>query len=148
MGASFLDADQKQQPIIMGCYGLGISRVMMAVAEQKNDDHGIVWPKALAPFDVHLVIVDLKKEAQVHEAAHLYESLQGAGFDVLLDDRPERAGVKFKDADLIGIPIRVVVGKGIVDGLVEVVNRQTGEKIEVEVSKLLEILQNINVELF
>jgi len=144
MGATFLDADQKQQQITMGCYGLGISRVMMAVAEQRNDEFGIVWPKALAPFDIHLVTVDTKKEEQMAGTNEIYESLKASGFDVLVDDRLERAGVKFKDSDLIGIPLRVVVGKGIADGVVEVVNRQTGEKLEVEIGKLNETLQNVH----
>ena len=147
MGASVLDADGKQQWMMMGCYGIGISRIMMAAAEQKNDDGGIVWPKGIAPFDVHVVIVDVKKEEQVSGAEGIYGSLKAAGFDVLLDDRPERAGVKFKDSDLIGIPIRVVVGKGIADGNVEVVNRQTGEKLEIEAVKLTEVLQDIYAEL-
>lgn len=146
MGASFLDADQKQQWMMMGCYGIGISRIMMAVAEQKNDDSGIVWPKNLAPFDVHVVTVDVKKDEQVSGANDIYVSLKDCGFDVLLDDRPERAGIKFKDSDLIGIPVRVVVGKGIANGIVEVVNRQTGEKLEVEIVKLTEVLQGIHTE--
>jgi len=147
MGATFLDADQKQQHIMMGCYGLGISRVMMAIVEQQNDANGIVWPKALAPFDIHLVIVDTKKDEQMSGANTIYTSLKNAGFDILMDDRPERAGVKFKDSDLIGIPIRVVVGKGITDGMVEVLNRQTGEKSEIEVANLTGILQNITKDL-
>ena len=147
MGASFLDAEQKQQPMMMGCYGIGISRIMMAIVEQKNDDNGIVWPKSLAPFDVHVVIVDVKKEDQVNVAGEIYSGLRSSGFDVLLDDRTERAGVKFKDSDLIGIPVRVVVGKGITDGIVEVVNRQSGVKSEVELVKLVEILQGIYAQL-
>ena len=143
MGASFLDADQKQQWMMMGCYGIGISRIMMAVVEQKNDDSGIVWPKNLAPFDVHVVIVDVKKQEQVSGANEVYANLKDRGFDVLLDDRFERAGVKFKDSDLIGIPVRVVVGKGITDGVVEVVNRQSGEKFEIELLKLVDVLQGI-----
>ena len=147
MNATFLDADQKQQHMMMGCYGIGISRIMMAVVEQKNDENGILWPQALSPYDVHLVTVDTKKEEQNEGTSAIYENLKDAGFDVLVDDRPERAGVKFKDSDLIGIPLRVVVGKGIADGLVEVVNRQTGEKLEVPVAKVAETLKMLQAGL-
>jgi len=142
MNATFLDEHQKQKHLQMGCYGIGISRIMMAIVEQKHDENGIVWPKSLAPFDIHLVTVDTKKEEQVTATQDIYQNLKDAGFDVLVDDRPERAGVKFKDADLIGIPLRVVVGKGITDGIVEVVDRQTGEKSEVTLTELVATLQN------
>lgn len=147
MNASFLDADQKQQYMMMGCYGIGISRIMMAVVEQKNDKNGIMWPIALAPYDVHLVTVDIKKEEQNDGASAIYQTLKDFGFDVLVDDRPERAGVKFKDSDLIGIPLRVVVGKGITDGMVEVMNRQTGVKLEVPVVELTATLQQLHAAL-
>jgi len=147
MNASFLDADQKQQYMMMGCYGIGISRIMMAVVEQKNDKNGIMWPIALAPYDVHLVTVDIKKEEQNDGASAIYQTLRDFGFDVLVDDRPERAGVKFKDSDLIGIPLRVVVGKGITDGMVEVMNRQTGVKLEVPVVELTATLQQLHAAL-
>ena len=143
MGASFLDDHQKQQHMQMGCYGIGISRIMMAIVEQQNDESGIVWPKNLAPFDVHIVTVDTKKSEQIDAANEIYQELKTQGFDVLIDDRPERAGVKFKDADLIGIPVRIVVGKGITDGLVEVVNRQTGAKNEVKVAELAAYVQEV-----
>ena len=91
----------------MGCYGIGVSRVMMAVIEQNNDENGMIWPKSIAPFDVHVVPVDVKKADQLEAAEKIYADLKTAGFDVLLDDRKERAGVKFSDADLIGLPIRV-----------------------------------------
>ena len=147
IGASFLDANQKKQWLVMGCYGIGISRIMMAIVEQQHDADGIVWPKNLAPFDVHIVLVDGKKEAQVKVSDEIYAHLKTAGFDVLLDDRPERAGAKFKDADLIGIPLRVVVGKGIAQGKVEVFNRQTGEKSEVGLAKLAGFLLDVHAEL-
>jgi len=147
MNASFLDKDQKQQWMQMGCYGIGISRIMMAIVEQKHDASGIVWPKSLAPFDIHLIIVDTKKEEQTIVAQEIYHSLKEAGFDVLLDDRAERAGVKFKDADLIGTPIHVVVGKGITEGNVEVVNRQTGEKFEITIETLSTFLLELHSQL-
>ena len=139
--AMFIDKDGKQKPIIMGCYGIGVSRVMMAVIEQNNDENGMIWPKSIAPFDVHVVPVDVKKADQLEAAEKIYADLKTAGFDVLLDDRKERAGVKFSDADLIGLPIRVTVGRGIADGLVEVKVRQTGEVAEVAVADLMTFVQ-------
>jgi len=141
MGGNFLDENGKQKPYIMGCYGIGISRIIMAAIEQNNDDFGIVWCKNIAPFDVHVVPVDTKNEAQFAAANKIYEQLKVLGFDVLLDDRDERAGVKFKDSDLIGIPIRVTIGKGIVDGNVEFKNRQTRESQEVSLSDLESLIQ-------
>ena len=101
----------------------------------------MIWPKSIAPFDVHVVPVDVKKADQLEAAEKIYADLTKAGFDVLLDDRKERAGVKFSDADLIGLPIRVTVGRGITDGLVEVKVRQTGEVAEVAVSDLMTFIQ-------
>ena len=141
MGGYFLDENGKQKPYIMGCYGIGISRIIMAVIEQMHDESGIVWPKNLAPFHVHIVPVDMKNEAQVEAAEKLYHELKSLGLEVLLDDRPERAGVKFKDSDLIGIPIRLTIGKGITDGIVEFKNRQTGESQDVNLADLGEFVQ-------
>ena len=137
MNAVFLDENQKKQPVIMGCYGIGVSRVMMAVIEQNNDENGMIWPKGIAPFDIHVVPVDVKKADQLEAAENIYAELKAAGFEVLLDDRKERAGVKFSDADLIGLPIRITVGRGIADGIVEVKVRQTGEVAEVAVADLM-----------
>lgn len=141
MNAVFLDENQKKQPLIMGCYGIGVSRVMMAVIEQNNDENGMIWPKAIAPFDIHVIPVDVKKSEQLDAATTIYTDLKAAGFEVLLDDRKERAGVKFSDADLIGLPIRVTVGRGISDGLVEVKIRQTGEIVEVKVTDLVAFIE-------
>lgn len=141
MNAVFLDENQKKQPLIMGCYGIGVSRVMMAVIEQNNDENGMIWPKAIAPFDIHVIPVDVKKSEQLDAATTIYTDLKAAGFEVLLDDRKERAGVKFSDADLIGLPIRVTVGRGISDGLVEVKIRQTGEVVEVKVTDLVAFIE-------
>lgn len=119
MGANFIDENGESKPLIMGCYGIGINRTMAAIIEQNNDDNGIIWPISVAPYKVIIVPVVTKDEKQMAAANELYEKLKGLGIDVLIDDREERAGVKFKDADLIGIPIRVTVGKKINEGMVE-----------------------------
>ena len=130
MNALYLDEQGKTQPFIMGCYGIGVSRILAAVAEQFQDEKGFVWPKQLAPYDVHLVPVNTKDEAQVQLADELYGLLKSYRYDVLYDDRAERAGVKFADADLIGLPVRVTVGKKATEGLVEVKFRESGESFE------------------
>ncbi|MEK4228769.1 proline--tRNA ligase [Solibacillus sp. FSL H8-0538] len=130
MNATFLDEQGKAQPFIMGCYGIGVSRLLAAVAEQFQDDKGFVWPKQLAPYDLHLVPVNTKDEAQVQLAEDLYGLLKSYRYDVLFDDRVERAGVKFADADLIGLPVRVTVGKKASEGIVEVKFRHSGESVE------------------
>ncbi|MGM9949760.1 MAG: proline--tRNA ligase [Lysinibacillus sp.] len=130
MDATFLDENGKAQPFIMGCYGIGVSRILAAVAENFQDEKGFIWPTQLAPFDVHLVPVNTKDEAQMQLADDLYGLLKSYRFDVLYDDRAERAGVKFADADLIGLPVRVTVGKKAAEGLVEVKFRQSGETFE------------------
>jgi len=130
MNGTFLDEQGKAQPFIMGCYGIGVSRILAAVAEQFQDENGFVWPTQLAPYDIHVVPVNTKDEAQVNLADELYGLLKSYRYDVLLDDRAERAGVKFADADLIGLPVRVTVGKKATEGIVEVKFRQTGETFE------------------
>ena len=135
MNAKFLDNQGKAQPLIMGCYGIGVSRTLSAIVEQNNDENGIIWPKSVTPFDLHLIIINPKKEEQLELGDKLYSELQSR-YDVLYDDRKERAGVKFNDADLIGLPIRIVVGKNASEGIVEVKVRQTGESEEVHVNEL------------
>lgn len=130
MNGTFLDEQGKAQPFIMGCYGIGVSRILAAVAEQYQDENGFVWPTQLAPYDIHVVPVNTKDETQVALADELYGLLKTYRYDVLLDDRAERAGVKFADADLIGLPVRVTVGKKATEGIVEVKFRQTGETFE------------------
>lgn len=130
MNGTFLDEQGKAQPFIMGCYGIGVSRILAAVAEHFQDDNGFTWPTQLAPYDIHVVPVNTKDEAQVTLADELYGLLKSYRYDVLLDDRAERAGVKFADADLIGLPVRVTVGKKASEGVVEVKFRQTGETFE------------------
>jgi prolyl-tRNA synthetase len=141
MNAMYLDENGRMQPMIMGCYGIGVSRTLAAIAEQYNDEHGLVWPVAVAPFHVHLISVNPKFEEQRQLADDLYEQLQKAGFEVLYDDRTERPGVKFADSDLIGLPVRVTVGKRASEGIVEIKVRQTGETEEVPVDQLIETLR-------
>jgi prolyl-tRNA synthetase len=126
LGAMYLDERGQQQPIVMGCYGIGPARIAAAAVEQRHDADGIVWPWAIAPFQVHVVPVAVKDAAQMAAAEEIYRDLGAAGFEVLMDDREERAGVKFKDADLLGIPIRVTVGNALAkEGIVEVRQRAT-----------------------
>ena len=128
MGAKFLDENGKEKPLYMGCYGIGVGRTMAAAIEQNNDEHGIIWPKAIAPFEVIVVPVNAKVPEQLALAEEIYAALKKAGADALLDDRKERAGVKFKDADLIGYPLRITVGpKAIEENQIEVKVRRTGE---------------------
>ena len=122
----------------MGCYGIGVSRTMQAVVEQHHDEHGIIWPMSVAPYHVIIDLVGIKDETQKALAEDLYEKLQKRGVEVILDDRDERPGVKFKDADLIGIPIRIVVGKKAADGIVEYKLRRGGDVEELSADEALE----------
>ena len=137
LGAKVLDKNGRQVNMIMGCYGIGVTRLLSAVAEQNADENGLVWPDSIAPFDVHVIPVNAKKEDQMAMANEIEEQLTKAGYDVLVDDRKERAGVKFADSDLIGIPLRVTVGKKAADGIVEVKIRRTGETLEVKQEELV-----------
>lgn len=148
MGATFLDENGKEQPIYMGCYGIGVGRTMAAAIEQNNDEQGIVWPRAIAPYEVVVVAVNAKKADQLEYAEKVYAECQKAGLDTLLDDRKERAGVKFKDCDLIGYPVRVVIGpKAIEEGQIEIKVRKTGEVFTVAYDEYLlkvqELLNNL-----
>ncbi len=126
LGATYLDERGQQQPIVMGSYGIGPARIAAAAVEQRHDADGIVWPWAIAPFHVHLVPVSVKDAGQMAAAEELYRELRAAGLEVLVDDREERAGVKFKDADLLGVPIRVTIGNALAkEGVVEVRQRAT-----------------------
>lgn len=128
LDARFVDAAGVSKPIIMGCYGIGLTRLMAAVIEQHHDANGMIWPTELAPFHVHLIPVSHQDEMQMGAANRLYDELRAAGIETLLDDRGERLGVKLKDADLIGIPIRVVIGRGIAEGVVEWKERRSSEQ--------------------
>jgi len=137
---NYLNKDQKLVPMEMGCYGLGISRVLMALVESylNEDNNAIVWPSEIAPYDVHVVIVDIKKDAQTDLASKIYEELTNKGLKVLLDDRNERVGSKFADADLIGIRQRIVVGKKAIENIVEYVDRANDVKEDVSVTDILD----------
>ncbi|EGQ4250724.1 proline--tRNA ligase [Staphylococcus pseudintermedius] len=142
MKATVLNQQGREQNLTMGCYGIGVSRTLSAIIEQHHDDNGIIWPKSVTPFDVHLISVNPKKDEQRACADRLYDQLLGT-YDVLYDDRNERAGVKFNDADLIGIPVRVVVGKNASEGIVEVKRRDTGDSEDVHVNDLVIHLEKL-----
>lgn len=147
MNAVYLDADGKTKPYIMGCYGIGISRTAAAAVEAHHDDWGIKWPLAIAPYHVTIVPVSTKDELQMTTANKIYEELLANGVEAVIDDRDERPGVKFKDADLIGFPFRITVGKTITEGNVEFVTRATGEKVamkpEVAVKQVIDAVKAI-----
>jgi len=135
MNAIFLDENGREQHLVMGCYGIGVSRIVAACIEQNYDQNGIVFPPNMAPYEVLLVNLGFKEEATTAKAEQLYAQLTNAGVEVLLDDRDERPGVKFKDADLIGIPLQLVVGgKGLAKGVIEAKDRRTGERAELPVA--------------
>lgn len=136
MNAVYLDENGKAKPFIMGCYGIGVSRTMAAVAEQCNDEKGLIWPVSVAPFDLHLITINIKDEKQSDLAEKLYAEFKQNRLTVLFDDRNERPGVKFADSDLIGLPIRITVGKKANEGIVEVKVRKTGEMFEAHYSEL------------
>ena len=147
MNAVYTDIDGKTKPFVMGCYGIGISRTAAAAVEAHYDEHGIKWPISIAPYHVTIVPVNILDELQMKTANELYEKLQKANVEVVLDDRDERAGVKFKDADLIGFPYRITVGKTINEGLVEFKTRETKKKKKITpeqaADKIIEIVKNI-----
>ncbi|MBR6015167.1 MAG: proline--tRNA ligase [Firmicutes bacterium] len=130
MGAYYKDENQQDKLIVMGCYGIGVTRTMAAVVEQHHDENGIIWPMSVAPYHVMITLVSNTDEEQVSVANDIYEKLEAAGVEVLLDDREERPGVKFKDADLLGIPIRITVGRGVANGVVEYKLRREADKVE------------------
>lgn len=141
MRALFLDHQGKAQPFEMGCYGIGISRTVQAIIEQMHDADGIIWPISIAPFQVHICLLDLKNEMVTKKAHDIYEKLTAQGYDVILDDRDERPGFKFKDADLLGMPFRVNVGaKTLEQGEVEVVERKTKQLTKVAEGEIISYL--------
>ncbi|MGE5544404.1 MAG: proline--tRNA ligase [Bacillota bacterium] len=141
MDAWFLDEEGNKRHFVMGCYGIGISRVMAAAVEQKHDENGIIWPMSIAPFQVIIVPVNVRDEQQMNAAADLYQELQKTGVEVLLDDREERAGVKFKDADLIGIPLRITIGpKSLKQGKVEIKKRWEAESELVDQNNVVDMI--------
>jgi prolyl-tRNA synthetase len=142
MGATVLTVEGKPVPIVMGSYGIGVERIITAAIEQHHDADGIIWPKTLAPFDVIVTITNTKDEKLREAAEKLYTDLQRAGLDTLLDDRDERAGVKFKDADLIGIPYRITLGKKVAEGMVELFERATKSSEDIKLSDIVARVQS------
>lgn len=148
MGANYLDESGKAQPLVMGCYGIGVGRTMAASIEQNYDENGILWPYAIAPYQIIIVPVSEKNEKQMAVAGELYQTLTAAGYEVILDDRSERAGVKFKDADLLGIPIRITIGdKSLAENKVEVKVRRGRENIKIGLDVLAAEIEKIAASL-
>lgn len=143
LGATFSDENGVSEPMIMGCYGIGVSRVLAAVIEQHQDERGIIWPKTIAPYSIHLLTVQVKDEAQMALSEEIYQTLMRAGYSVLWDDREERPGVKFNDADLLGFPLRLTVGKKTSDRMIECKERRQGEVYELTVEQLLAHCQSL-----
>lgn len=144
LGAKFLDENGKEQAIVMGCYGIGITRTAAAAIEQNHDENGIIWPMSIAPFQVVVVPVSTKVQEQMDIAERVYDDLKNAGIEVIIDDRNERPGVKFKDADLIGYPIRVTVGnKAVNEGIVEIMLRKNGELSTVTAEQAKDYIVNL-----
>ena len=135
MGATYKDENMKDHPIVMGCYGIGVTRTMAAIIEQHHDDNGIIWPVAVAPYHVIITVMKPDDETQASVADDIYSRLMKAGVEVMLDDRKERPGVKFKDADLLGIPVRITVGRGAADGIIEYKMRRDADKEELTVEE-------------
>ncbi|MCI7303114.1 proline--tRNA ligase [Ihubacter massiliensis] len=131
MGATYKDENQQDQLIVMGCYGIGVTRTLAAVVEQHHDENGIIWPMSVAPYHVIITVMKENDETQMELAERISGELEAAGVEVLLDDRKERPGVKFKDADLLGIPVRITVGRGAADGMIEYKLRRDADKEEI-----------------
>jgi prolyl-tRNA synthetase len=143
MGARVLTQDGKEVPVVMGSYGIGVERIMASAIELHHDADGIIWPRAIAPFDVVVTVTNVKQDNLRETGEKLYADLSGAGLDVLLDDRDERAGVKFKDADLIGIPYRITIGKKIAGGMIELFDRRTKRSEDVSLEHIVQRIQEL-----
>jgi prolyl-tRNA synthetase len=140
LNANFLDENGKSVPMVMGTYGIGVSRLLAGIIEQNHDDKGCIWTKESAPFDLQVIISNIKDEAQVALGEKLYEALKSKGLDVLLDDRKERFGPKIKDFELLGVPYAIVIGKKLTEGNVEIITRRGLEKEEVSADAVLEAI--------
>lgn len=137
MHGDFIDEDGKKKPFLMGCYGIGVTRTLASIIEQHNDENGIIWPLSVAPYHVSVIPVNIKNEEQMEAAEEIYSALEQIGVEVLMDDRNERAGVKFKDSELMGIPMRVTVGKKIGENIVEFKLRAEGENEEINIKEVV-----------
>jgi prolyl-tRNA synthetase len=147
MQAYFVDKDGKEKPIVMGCYGIGVSRLMSAIVEQSHDEHGMIWPVNIALFEIEILPINVSGETQKEVAEKLYKEALQKGINVIIDDRDERAGFNFKDADLVGIPVRIVVDRKAKDGLVEIQIRKTGEKFDLPIKEALDKFEGIKQKL-
>jgi prolyl-tRNA synthetase len=144
LNATYLDDKGKEQVCYMGCYGVGVSRTMAAAIEQNYDQNGIIWPMPIAPYHCIIVPISLKDQEVVSAAEKIYDQLHALGVETVIDDRDERPGVKFKDADLVGYPLRITVGsKALADGKVEFVRRSTGQVELIEVEKICTLIKEI-----
>jgi prolyl-tRNA synthetase len=144
LGALYLDEQGQERPIVMGSYGIGPARIAAAAIEQNHDQDGMIWPETIAPFHVHLLVVNVKDTKMADVAEQMYATLTKAGLEVLYDDRDERPGVKFKDADLLGLPLRITVGsRALKEGVVEVRRRRTGDVGTVAPGAILAHVQDL-----
>jgi prolyl-tRNA synthetase len=146
MDAKFNDEDGVRKPFVMGCYGIGVTRLIAAIIEQSHDEKGIIWPLTASPFDYHLILVVPSHKVQRGVAENIYQELERRGLEVLYDEREVAPGVKFADADLIGIPFQIVVGKKVEGGKIEVKLRRTGERKEVPLEEAIETLLSLRKE--
>ncbi len=147
MGALYKDENQQEHPIVMGCYGIGVTRTMAAIVEQHHDENGIIWPMSVAPYHAIITLVKPEDEEQAKAAEKIYNALNAAGVETLLDDRVERPGVKFKDADLLGIPVRITVGKRAPEGIVEYKLRRDADKTEKTIEEAIaDAIAIVNLE--
>ena len=144
--AFYLDEKGEEHPIVMGSYGIGVERIMACFVEQNHDDKGIIWNKALTPFDVHLIALNMKNENVVSSAEKIYKELSDSGYEVLFDDRDAAAGFKFNDADLLGMPVQIVIGeKKLKDGKCEMKIRKTGERYDVEINNVQKKIKELTL---
>lgn len=143
LGLNYLDENNELKPVVMGCYGIGVERIVAAVVEQNNDEKGIIWPMSIAPYKVGIVLIDPKDEKQSEIANNLYNTLNSMGIDTILDDRKERPGVKFNDMDLIGTPIRITVGKKVNENQVELKKRTEDESANISIDEVIEKVENM-----
>lgn len=147
MNAKVLDETGKLQTVIMGCYGIGISRVAAAAVEQNNDENGIIWPLSIAPYEVDIIATNMKNEDIVKASEQVYKLLKDENIDVIYDDRNEKAGFKFKDADLIGFPIKIIIGNKASEGIVELKTRDGKIVEEVKIDNLTNIIKYYRMNL-
>ena len=147
MNLTYHDENQQEHPVVMGCYGIGVTRTFAAIVEQHHDENGIIWPVSVAPYHVIITVIRPSDGVQASLAGSIAAHLEAAGCEVIIDDRDERPGVKFKDADLLGIPVRITVGKKAADGIVEYKLRQDGEVRELPAQDAAaEAIELINAE--